>query len=381
MPDAQGGLTMPESAKLILTYIGMNRVNTAPSVETAGAPTGKKASFSELAVGAAVALAAGGVTNGAVRAELGSGLNSLGSGIGTVTSAVGEGVNAAWQASTELFKVPVEVATGVEQCTAENVDTIVKYNEALTPTVPPPVPLSEQFTQAINDAKDKLTGYWGDAVAKYDQFTKWVSGVEIPGAGGYTVNDAANYANSYSTKIETQLVVDGEPVYRLDDTDNPILDARGQKIPVMTTVVNSYKFTDMIKPLIDISILKSYQDELILHKQLAQQQAQTSEEMAAQTAALRAQEARIDAAADALHAQVDDAKATYASAQAQDMAISTIGQASVALQQVPPEYYDVVASTMKTDTLAAAKMLNTQQALNTPGTPTIETPPDPTKTT
>ena len=377
MPDAQGGLTMPESAKLILTYIGMNRVNTAPSVETAGAPTGKKASFSELAVGAAVALATAGITNSAVRAELGSGLTSLGNGISTVTGAVGEGVNAAWEATTSLFQVPVEVATGVQQCTAENVDTILTYNEALAP-VAPPVPLTAQFTQAINDAKDKITGYWGDAVAKYDEFTKWVSGTQIPGTGGYTISDAANYANTYSTKIETQLYVNGQPVYQLDDTDNPILNASGQKIPVMTTVLNSYKFTDMIKPILDLSVLKAYRDELVVHKQLVQQQAQTTQEMEAQTAALRAQEARIDAAAAALNAQVDDAKATYAAAQAQDIAVSTIGQASVALQQVPAEYYDVVASTMTPDALAAAKMMNTQQALNAPTAPTIETPSDPT---
>ena len=376
MPDAQGGLTMPESAKLILTYIGMNRVNTAPSVETAGAPTGKKASFSEIAVGAAVALATAGITNSAVRAELGSGLNSLGSGISTVTGAVGEGVNAAWEATTSLFQNPVDA--DIIKVTNDNIDAFESYDTALAPTVPPPVPLTQQFTEAVQSAKDKITGYWGDAVAKYDEFTKWVSGTQIPGTGGYTISDAANYANTYSTKIETQLYVNGQPVYQLDDTDNPILNASGQKIPVMTTVLNSYKFTDMIKPILDLSVIKAYRDELVLHKQLAAQQAQTTQEMEDQTAALRAQEARIDAAAAALNAQVDDAKATYAAAQAQDIAVSTIGQASVALQQVPAEYYDVVASTMTPDALAAAKMMNTQQALNAPTAPTIETPSDPT---
>jgi hypothetical protein len=377
MPDAQGGLVAPESVKLILTYIGMNRVNTLKTVETGGQPTGKKASFSELAVGAAVALAAGGITNGAVRAEIGSGLSSMGTGIANVAGVVGDGVNAAYTAATDLFKVPVEVATGVNQCTAENLDAIDAYNAA---TPPPGVPLTTQFTEAISSAQTKINGYWADAVSKYDQFTNWLSGTQIPGTGGYTVSDAANYANTYNTKIETQLYIDGQPQYQLGRDGEYLLDNAGQKIPTVQTVLNSYKFTDMVKPLLDLSVIRSYQQELALHKQLAKQQSTTQAELDAQTAALKAQEAKVDAAATALHAQVDDAKSTYAAAQAQDTAVTAIGQASVSLQQVPPEYYDVVASTMKPDTLAAAKMLNTQDALNTTTAPTIETPKDPTKT-
>lgn len=384
-----GYMTLPETVKVILLYIGMNRVNTIKTVETGGAATGKKASFTEIAAGAAVAVATAGVTNGAVRAEIGQGLSSMGTSISNVATGIGEGVQTAFDNTVSLFKVPDNVAVPVD----ETVNEMDKASDAYNQLNPNPVPdappsIKDQFVEAVNSAKDKLTGYWNDAVAKYDDFVKTVSGVKLPGADGATMGDIVNKANSFSVEVKGPLLVDGVQQYAINPEWTPdmgadaqwVRDAAGQKVPLDTVVVQQYKFTDMIQPLLDTTVIKSYQQELVLHKQLAQQQATTQAQLEAQTAALKAQEAKVDAAAAALHAQVDDAKATYAQASAQEAAIASIGQASVALQDVPPEHYDVVASTMKPDTLAAAKMLNTQQSLNTITAPTIENPPDPTKT-
>ena len=141
-----------------------------------------------------------------------------------------------------------------------------------------------------------MTGYWNDAVAKYNDFVQTVSGVKVSGPDGYTVGEAVAKANTFNVNVDTQLVVDGQPVYRVDDYGNPFRDAAGQKIPVMTTVVQQYKFTDMIQPLLDTTVIKAYQQELVLHKQLVQQQATTQAALEAQTAALKAQEAKVDAA-------------------------------------------------------------------------------------
>jgi hypothetical protein len=382
-----GYMTLPETVKVILLYIGMNRVNTVKTVQTAGAATGKKASFTEIAVGAAVAVATAGVTNDAVRAELGQGLSSMGTSISNVATGIGEGVQTAYDNATSLFKVPDEVAAPV----TDTLNEMDKASDAYTQLNPDPVPtadlsIKQQFTDAVTSAKDKLTGYWNDAVAKYDDFVKTVSGVKPPGADGATMGDIVNKANTFSVEVKSPLYVDGVQQYAINPEWTPdmgadaqwVRDAAGQKVPLDTVVVQQYKFTDMIQPLLDVTVIKSYQQELVLHKQLAQQQATTQAELQAQTAALKAQEAKVDAAAAALHAQVDNSKATYAQASAQEVAIASVGQASVALQDVSPEYYDVVASTMKPDTLAAAKMMNTQQSLNTITPPTIETPRDPT---
>lgn len=379
-----GYMTLPETVKVILLYIGMNRVNTIKTVETGGAATGKKASFTEMAVGAAVAVATAGVTNDAVRAEIGQGLSSMGASISNAVTGVGTSVTAAFDNTyANMYQVPLNV----EATTVDAVNEMDKASDALTTKiaagggVPGADPtITQQFNDALTTAKDKLTGYWNDAVAKYNDFVQTVSGVKVSGPDGYTVGEAVAKANTFNVNVDTQLVVDGQPVYRVDDYGNPFRDAAGQKIPVMTTVVQQYKFTDMIQPLLDTTVIKAYQQELVLHKQLVQQQATTQAALEAQTAALKAQEAKVDAAAAALHTQVDNAKATYAQASAQEAVINSIGQSSVALQDVPPEHYDVVASTMKPNTLAAAKMMNAQQTLNTITPPTIETPKDPTKT-